>query len=194
MMKSVTNSVLSVINSNTNDPKRSFGYTLNIKRAKANLLKSTKRVHNMDVEVKSGCVNMRFSGGAYQEVVLPLIRNWNLQVNEEFIFDQNTIKVIEVDEGVESKAMHVDTKLVVLVNGEKVVIHSYNSTQNVMIQGKNRETFVMNVLEPYFRQKIEASVDQINRFNKEVKDSLSEKSTIIYNCPHCEVKTATKVK
>ena len=59
----------------------------------------------------------------------------------------------------------MDTKIVVLVNNEKLVLHSYNTTQNVMVQGKNRENFVTYVLEPYFRKQTELSMDKISVFN-----------------------------
>ena len=61
-----------------------------------------------------------------------------------------------MDEGSETSSKNVDVKFVALVDNEKLVLHAYNTTQNVMIQGKNRENFVLNVLEPYFRKEIEA--------------------------------------
>ena len=54
---------------NTRDGQ-TFGYALNENRAKAKLLKGAKRVNNLDVEVKSRCVNLRFSDGSYFDVIL----------------------------------------------------------------------------------------------------------------------------
>ena len=140
-------SVVNIINDNDYVTKRTFGYALNIKRAKAKLLKGVKRPDNVNIEKKSGCVNLRFSVGAYHEVVKPLLVLWKERINEEFVINKTRIKVIEVDEGLENTTKAVDTKIVALVNNEKIVLHSYNTTQNVMVQGKNREDFVFTVLE-----------------------------------------------
>ena len=40
---------------------RTFSYDLNEKKARVKLLKGAKRAKNLDVEIKSTCVNMRFS-------------------------------------------------------------------------------------------------------------------------------------
>ena len=50
---------------------RNFGYSLNPKRAKAKLLKGAKRTKNLDDEVKTGCVNMRFDDGSYLRLSYP---------------------------------------------------------------------------------------------------------------------------
>ena len=71
--------------------KRSFGYAFYIKRAKAKLLKGSKRLAYIDVEVKTGCVNLRFSVGAYHEVVMPLLAVWKQRVNEKSIIDKTSI-------------------------------------------------------------------------------------------------------
>ena len=80
-MKAIENSTVSIITSNS-DEGRSFDYTLNKKKAKAKLLKGAKRATNLDVEVKSGCVNLRFSYGSYYEVVLPLLKSWTDTLDE----------------------------------------------------------------------------------------------------------------
>ena len=61
---------------------REFNYVVNDKRAKAKLLKGAKRRKNLEVEVKSGCVNLRFSDGSYFEVILPLLREWHKREDE----------------------------------------------------------------------------------------------------------------
>ena len=52
---------------------RSFNYELNEKNAKAKLLKGAKRAKNLDVEIKSTCVNMRFSDGSFHEVLFAFV-------------------------------------------------------------------------------------------------------------------------
>ena len=78
-MKMLGTSELSIIHTNNegeSHKERAFGYTLNEKRAKANLLKGAKRTEDLNVEIKSGCVNLRFSDGSFCEIILPLIRLW----------------------------------------------------------------------------------------------------------------------
>ena len=61
---------------------REFNYVVNEKRTKAKLLKGAKRRNNLEVEVKSGCVNLRFNDGSYFEVILPLLREFHKREGE----------------------------------------------------------------------------------------------------------------
>ena len=63
---------------------RAFNYELNEKKAKMKLLKGAKREKHLDVEIKSTCVNVRFSDGSYHEVLLPFLREWHKQVDKPF--------------------------------------------------------------------------------------------------------------
>ena len=56
------------------------------KKAKAKLPKGAKR-KNLNVEVRPGCVNLRFNDGAYFQIVLPLLREWKQKSQEnQFLF------------------------------------------------------------------------------------------------------------
>ena len=44
---------------------------------------------------------MRFSGRAYFEVVLPLLREWHKREAESFVVNDVTIKVDEIDAGID---------------------------------------------------------------------------------------------
>ena len=194
-MKHLTQSENSIIRLD-HDGGRAFEYTLNKKRAKAKLLKGAKRENHLDVEFKSGCANLRFSNGSYFKLILPLLRNWFEEKDNIIKIDDTDIEVIEVEAGRESLGQHMDTKLVVMVNGDRLVLHAYNGTQNLMIQGKNYKKFASNCLEPFFRQKIEENIEMITHFNDEVKDSLGEKkpskiSAKPFSCPQCGVKAST---
>ena len=92
---------------------------------------------------------MRFSDGAYHEIVLPLLKTWLQNCNKEFVINGSTLRIIEAEEGKDVSARHVDTKIVMMFDNEKVVIHAYNTTQNVSVQGRKREPFVQNILEPF---------------------------------------------
>ena len=175
---------------------RVHDYVLNNKRTKTKLLKGAKRTNNLDIERKSGVVNMLFDDGSYFEVVLPLLRLWHKNKDETFVINGREIKVVESDEGIENSGQQVDTKLVLLANNDRFVVHAYNSTQKLMVQGKNYEQFAINCLEPYFRTKILASKDKIAQINTEVKEVLGGKNVIKipgkkFNCPQCGVTTTT---
>ena len=158
---------------------RTFSYDLNEKKARVKLLKGAKRAKNLDVEVKSTCVNMRFSDGAYHEVVLPFLREWHGLVDKPFKMMGADINIAESDAGVDKSEKHMDTKLVVFVNDERIVLHAYNGTQNLMVQGKNFANFVGKYPQPYFSKQIVESQDLIRRFNSNVQDMLGKKNTIL---------------
>ena len=161
------------------------------------MLKGAKRENNLEVEVKPGCVNLRFCNGSFFEIVLPLIKCWSKKVGEFMQINGTDIHILEVDAGLEKTDSHVDTKLVVIANGDRLVLHAYNGTQNLMVQGKNYEKFAINCLQPFFVQRIEQSKDQIKNFNNCVKEAFGTKSTARikpekpYNCQYCEVKPKT---
>ena len=186
-MKTVCNNEVEVFG-NKNDDGRVFDYALNKKKAKAKLLKGAKR-ENLDVEIKNGCVNLLFSDGAYFVLVLPLMRLWSSKVNEVFIGNETEIKVIEIDTGIEETGNHVDTKIVIMANNQRFVLHAYNGTQNLMVQGKNYEQFAVNCLRPFFLKKIQESLDDINKYNINIKEVLSVKplkANKQFKCPQCE--------
>ena len=47
------------------------------------------------------------------------------------------IQVREYQDGKDMAGRHIDSKIVLYVNKEKIVVHSYNSTQKVMVSGSN---------------------------------------------------------
>ena len=197
-MKMLCDSEQAVIDITKDDNDgRFFNYTLNNKRAKAKLLKGAQKEKNLDIDIRSGCVNLRFNNGSYYEVILPCLREWNQKVDQVIKIDETEAKVIEVGAGKESTGKHIDTKLVVMNGNDRLVLHAYNGTQNLMIQGKNYEHFAIDVLAPYFSSKIEESLEKIVNFNSHVKEQLGPKKSLKmksikpYSCPQCNVKTKT---
>ena len=63
-------------------------------RAKSKLLKGAKKP-NLDVEVKDGCVNLRFCDGSFHEIILPFLTLWQQRTNEVLKIDEVELKVIE---------------------------------------------------------------------------------------------------
>ena len=152
-MKQITNDASDLVEYNEeyeNKDSRVFGYVLNDKRAKAKLLKGAKRGKHLVVESKDGCVNLIFSDGSYFKTVLPLLKSWHKKLNENIFINETEVQVIEVDSGIDSSKKHVDTKLVLLADQSRLVLHAYNSTQKLMVQGQNYEKFALNILEPFF--------------------------------------------
>ena len=179
-----------------NDTGRIFQYDINEKRAKKKLLKGAKREENLDIEIKPTCVNMRFSDGAYQEVVMPLLREWSRNVGKSINLFGHEIEIVEFNSGLDIKAKHIDTKIVVLANNIRFVIHVYNGTQNFMVQGKNFAVFATKQLQPFFEKEIEKHKVRIDKFNENVIDVLGKTKMMQYQdkpfgCPNCKVKSST---
>ena len=98
-----------------------------------NLLQAARR-ENFEKEDKQKCIKLKFNAGAYYEAVLPTVSGWK-KLNS-FSFNRKIIKVSEFKEGYEENNKHFDSKIVFLVNGTRIVVHSYNSTQNMKVEGK----------------------------------------------------------
>ena len=112
---------------------------------------------------------MRFSDGSYFKVVLPLLKVWHAQVGKSFKLSDIGIEVEQSDPGVENSEKHIDTKLVIIADNDRLVLHVYNSTQNLMVQGRNFEHFAVNYLEPFFTQKINEQIVEIENININVQ-------------------------
>ena len=92
----------------------------------------------------------------------------------------------------------MDTKLVVIANTDRL---AYNGTQNLLVQGKNYANFAVKYLEPFFSKKVNQDLEEIEKFNCNVKEMLGQKNTALnprtnsampFNCPECNVRS-TKV-
>ena len=105
---------------------------------------------------------------------------------------------MEVNAGTENSDLHIDTKFILMANEDRIVLHAYNGTQNLMVQGKNYENFALNVLEPFFMKRIEPEMENITKYNNDVKEALGvtkpvKIETKSFTCPQCEKFTKTKV-
>ena len=77
----------------------------------------------------------------------------------------------------ELSGKHVDTKIEFKVNKDKIVIHIYNSTQKLTIQGRKHKWFVDNYLESYFKLRISKALPEIELVNKTVLSTLCPNQT-----------------
>ena len=126
-MKYVTSSEIALLDVSehaTND-ERVFQYAINKKRAEAKLLKGARRSSNLDVEVKSGCVNLRFNDGSFYVVVLPLISDWHSKVGSIVKVDGHDLLIVDVEKGFDKSEKHMDTKLTVKLSDHRYVLHAY---------------------------------------------------------------------
>ena len=69
----------------------------------------------------------------------------------------------------------MDTKIHFKVNGNKIIIHVYNSRQKLLVQGSKCEWLVDNYLEPYLKERIDRKLLEIENINKGVKEALKPK-------------------
>ena len=121
-----------------------YKFKLTEKTARTNLMKAANR-NLIDIETKQTCKNIRFSAGAYFHVVLPVVRQWItlFQTKQSFTVGSLNFTVEELEERNDLAAKHFNTKIVFCVNGGKVVIHCYNSTQNLRVDGTRTTKVVL---------------------------------------------------
>ena len=158
---------------------RKLDFILTEKTAKSNILKAANR-NMLELESKQKSSNLLFSAGSYLYTVTPAVKTWETNYNnkESFKAGNLTIFVTELEHGKELNAKHLDTKIVFNVNGEKVVIHCYNSTQLLMVIGKMYVEFIAQYLQPLFEKEIEAMKTEIAEFDRSVVISLGPKRPV----------------
>ena len=122
---------------------RNFGYKLSDKKAKSNLLKGAAR-ESLEIFDNKTCVMLFFNVGSYLEVVFP--------------------SVLKYDDG----GKHIDTLVTFKVNGQKIVVSCYNTTQKIKVDGAGKMEFVQSYLKPLFNDIIVKSGQKIDEYNKSV--------------------------
>ena len=173
--------------------QRNLNFKLKDQTARKNLLAAARR-DDFEKEDKQKCTKLKFSAGAYYEVVLPTVRGWKNLSGKCFNFEGKNIKVSDFKAGYEENNKHFDSKIVFLVNGNKTVVHSYNSTQNMKVEGKGYIDFIQDFLEPYFKQvlsNLNSKIDKCNRRiihdlgKPQVRRSMRYKPVSEFRCKTC---------
>ena len=143
--------------------ERKLNFKLTDKKARTNLLKSAERKH-LEVELKQNCTNLRFSPGAFLLVGKKLIEECENNRKKEtlVVYNNLSIKVDEFKTGRELNNRHFDTKVVFSVNEQKVVLHCYNSTQNLKVEGSMYSTFIEKFLLPLLQSRIQEQKENID--------------------------------
>ena len=157
---------------------RMFNFKLTDKKARKNLLKSAQRMY-LETEVKQNCINLKFSPGTYLLVAKKMIEECEVKHSQgvKFQFKDMEIKVVDFSSGLELNNKHFDTKIVFSVNDQKVVMHCYNSTQNLKVDGNAHVHFKEKFLEPLLLEEIDKVKEQITNYDKQLISTLDTKST-----------------
>ena len=180
--------------------KHTFQYMLNSTRTRKKLLEGALRAP-YEREDKKTCINLIFSDGAFKEVVLKALTDLK-DGPTHFIVRNEEVEKVDINPRSELSGKHIDTKIHFKVNGSKIVIHVYNSTQKLTVQGSKYEWFVDHYLEPFFVEKIEKRRAEIDALNKDVRSALNpkrkskvkkagplEEESENVNCDKCEYNT-----
>ena len=146
-------------------------YFLNDK-ATANKLK--KAANNVDLKVvrNSQSSNILFSTGSYLATVAPLINDWK-EIEGEFIEDDQVdgmnILVKNVETRQENSSKIVEHFVQLLVDGQPMTIHSYDTKLSMLIQGGPiLEPYCSRVLLPYLQEQCKLRAKRIKEINKKV--------------------------
>ena len=183
---------------------RRLNFKLTEKKATSNLLKAADREH-VQIETKQNCTNFRFSTGAYILVAKKLIKECEdrFKNGTPIAYTDMNITVDEFKTGLELNNKHFDTKIVFHMNGKKVVMHCYNSTQNLKIEGAAYLAFIEKYFTPIIMSEIEAVKEKIITYDSKVIVTLGKKKgplkgkttkkvrSIINHCKKCDKKFET---
>ena len=177
MIKQEPNSNLDVINV-IDMHGRNLNFKLTDKTAKKNLLDGAKRIP-FERELKQKCIKMKFSSGAYKEVVFPTLISWKTKLNQTFEHKNMMIKVSELKAGYEANSKHFDTKVVFNMEMSRIVIHCYNSTQNIKVEGSGYLKFCDDYLEPMFLESIDRNVTKIQEYDEFIMKSFGPTKPVL---------------
>ena len=116
---------------------RKFGYKMNQKATKMKLLTGAQKAP-FEKEIKSTCLVLNFNDGSYFHAVLQAIELWKAKhASQDTIkSDDFEIKVTEVKPGREMGGMCIDTLVKFEMNGNKVVVHCFNTKAKMLINRK----------------------------------------------------------
>ena len=69
----------------------------------------------------------------------PHLKEWHDNPQSFVKNNEYEIQIVEIEKGFDKAKKHVDTKLVMISSEQRYVLHVYNTTQNLMVQGRNSE-------------------------------------------------------
>ena len=117
------------------DTTRKFEYNLDDKAAKGKLIKGAKR-NPFEIVENSSSSNLIFNLGSWNNVVMPSVRYWrDAKDTKSCIIGENIVKIVDVKTGKDIGGKHIDTQIVFFSNRDKIVLHCYNTTQLILVNG-----------------------------------------------------------
>ena len=135
-----------------NSLTRNFAYKLTDKKATSNFLKAASK-DPIEVDEKQKCTMLIFSVGAYSRAVFPLLHEWKSS-KDEFQSGNLLIKQLNFAPGYDESGKNVDSVVSFNVNGRKVTVSCFNTTQKIKVEGPLYKEFVQQYLVQYFNQKM----------------------------------------
>ena len=166
----------SLVYKQSNSSSFTFDYLLNDKTAKSKLVKAAKRTH-LEIEENSTSTNLIFSAGAWAHSVLPSVKFWSeIQGEQSFKIDDYEISIGGVKTGKEASGKQVSTQVIFYGNRDKIVLHLYNTTQLILVNGHGYKKFIDLFLKPFFLVKTSQCLEEIGNFNVDVIDKLGPKT------------------
>ena len=161
----------------SNSLTRNFAYKLSDKKAKSNLLKGAAK-EAFEIAHRQLCIMLFFSVGSFFEAVIPTIVEWKNR-SKCFEIENLSIKIDNVLPGYDQDGKHMDTLVTFNVNGQKITVCCYNTTQKIKVEGKGYIEFFEKYLEKLFLDIIKKAGAKIDNYNKGVIAALSGKRKII---------------
>ena len=89
--------------------------------------------------------------------------------------DDRVVRIADVKTGKDVGGKHIDTQIVFFSNRDKVVLHCYNTTQLILVNGHGYADFIKVFLKPFFEAKMKINEKDIVRLNDNVLDNLGYK-------------------
>ena len=99
--------------------------------------------------------------------------------------------------------MCVVSQVIFYSNRDKVVLHLYNTTQRILVNGHGYEDFIEFFLKPFFEAKVHDYPNEILKVNNEVikkfgpktvkRSNVKYKGGSVFNCNKCEFTFKTQI-
>ena len=101
----------------------------------------------IEVEEMQKCIMINLSTGAYLEIVIPAVTQWQRE-------EVHAVDVEKVTPGFDEKNNHVQTIVRFRYKNERITVTCYNTTQRIKAEGKGYVEFVNKFLKPFLDSKL----------------------------------------
>ena len=87
------------------------------------------------------------------------------------------VRVGDVKAGKDVSGSYIDTQIIFFCNRDKIVLHCYNTTQLILVNGHGYVGFINLFLKPFFESKIQSNEVECERMNQKFLESLGSKKS-----------------